>query len=447
MLRHHHTRCLGTFEEKGDVMKSKRFVFLVCAVCAVALGVPALAQITPVGEELTIGAGRISSRVSGPVAAFGENGQVVLVWEAAGRGIVSRRLDAAGRPAGAEVVLAASDSPDGIPFTGPLTLHRNPAVAALDQGDFLAIWTEERQHVVADIFYQRSETLNSLVVAQRFDRAGRPAGRRSVLSGGGPGLAGSPRAIRLSDGRALAVWTTSEAGAADGIYGRLLSRRGSPIGPAFRVDSSAGSRGSRPALAAAGDGGFLVAWQGCCDGGGSGIFARRFQARAEPAGEAFLVNAVETGDQLWPAVSRSAAGEFLVAWMGPGGTFSELEQRIYGQVLSVDGAFLGPELTLSGGGGKAHGAPAVTGVGAGYLVAWTVWGTNFPQGIRAAEFDSAGAPQGDLVPLSTGRIGIQWQLSLAGDGDGRFLAAWEGFDGDGDPSINTRRLSKAEPDV
>lgn len=42
-------------------------------------------------------------------------------------------------------------------------------------------------------------------------------------------------------------------------------------------------------------------------------------------------------------------------------------------------------------------------------------------------------------------MGIQWKLAVAGDGQGRFLAAWEGFDDDGDQSINSRILSESLP--
>jgi hypothetical protein len=43
--------------------------------------------------------------------------------------------------------------------------------------------------------------------------------------------------------------------------------------------------------------------------------------------------------------------------------------------------------------------------------------------------------------LSSGPIGMQWSLPLAGDGANRFLAAWEGFSGSDHPSINTRLLA------
>lgn len=420
-------------------MKSKQFPIAPCALLVLALGAPAVAEIAPAGEEISVAAGTVPSRLVAPAAAFNAAGELVVAWEGFRQGLAGRRLDASGRPSGREIRLAANELPPRVPYRGPMTLRREPSVVGLDSGELLAVWIEQLHQVSVDVFYQKSEILSSTVVAQRFNPRGRPVGRQAVLSDDDLGLAGSPSAVRLSGGRVLVVWHGAEGDGEPGIYGRLLSRRGAPIGPAFQVDSP----GSRPAVAAAGDGGFLVAWQACCDGEGSGIFGRRYQAQAEPAGESFRINATQAGKQVTPAVAPSSAGEFLVAWTGPGETGSPLEFQIYGQILASDGAPLGPELTLSQGGGRRHGAPAVVGAGDGYLAAWIVWNQNFPVAVLGAELDRAGVPTGDPLRLSRGPLGVQWRLSLAADGRGGYLAAWEGFNAQGAPSINTRRLAES----
>lgn len=425
-------------------MKSQRYLIARAALLLVALCPPAGAEITPVGEELPVAAGTITSRLVAPAVAFHATGELVVAWEGFRQGLVGRHVDTTGRPVGPELRLALNELPASVPYQGPMTLGREPSVVGLDGGEELAVWIEQLHHVSVDVFYQRSEVLSSTVVAQRFNKRGRPVGRQTVLSDDDLGLAGSPSAVRLSGGRVLVVWGIAEGGDERGIYGRLLSRRGTPVGPTFRVDSPGFPPGSRPAVAATDGGGFLVAWQACCDGEGPGIFGRRYQAQAEPAGEAFRINTTQAGKQVSPAVARSSAGEFLVTWVGPGETGSSLEYQIYGQILASDGTMLGPELSVSRGGGRLHGAPAVVGTGDGYLAAWILWNGDFPVAVLAIELDRAGVPIGDPLRLSGGPLGVQWRLSLAADGRGSYFAAWEGFNAQGAPSINARRLAERD---
>lgn len=425
-------------------MQPKRSLQWITVLAVVVLSTSAAAQIVPMGEEVAVTSAR-DGRTTAASVAFGDRGEALLAWEAEGRGIVGRRVDAAGAVTGPELELAASDLPDRVPFSGMATLQRDPSVVALHDGTFLAAWVEERQHVVMDVFYLSSEVLDRRVVVQRFDRSGVPVARRRAVSDSDLGLEGSPEAVRLANGRSLVVWhAASQDRDATGIYGRLLNRRGRPMGSVFRVDSSE-VPGSRPAPVGLEDGGFLVAWQGCCDGDGPAVYARRFLAEAVPAGDAFRVNTSEAGKQLWPALARTGSGKLLVVWMGPGDGASGLEYQVHGQLLASDGAFLGSELALSRGEARSHGAPTVVGGDTGFLLIWTSWGRHFPYAIHGTELDSAGVPTGELLRLNTNRIGIQWQLPLAGDGDDRFLAAWEGFDRDGERSINSRLLSEAMP--
>lgn len=423
-------------------MKSKYGPLAPCALLVLALATPVAAEIAPVGEELPVATGTIPSRLVTPAVAFSAAGEIMVAWEGFRQGLAGHRLDPAGLPAGPEIPLAANELPPTLPYRGPMTLQREPAVVGLDGGELLAFWIEQLHHVSVDVFYQKSEVLSSTLVAQRLNPRGLPVGPRRVLGGGDLGLAGSPRAARLAGGRVVVVWQASEGGADPGIYCRLMTRRGLPAGPVFRVDSPVGPPGSRPVVAAAEDAGFLVAWHACCDGEGPGVFARRYEATAEPAGGPVRVNLTQAGRQVWPAVARGASGEFLVAWMGPGEIGSPLEFQVYGQILGPDGAVLGPELILSQGGGRLHGAPAVVGTGDGYLATWIHWNRDFPTAVLAMELDRDGAPVGDLVRLSSGPLGIQWRLSLADDGEGGYFAAWEGFNTQGAPSINTRRLAE-----
>jgi hypothetical protein len=60
------------------------------------------------------------------------------------------------------------------------------------------------------------------------------------------------------------------------------------------------------------DGGFIVTWDDL-SGGNSEIHARRFDAHAQPFGNAFIVNSLTDGNQIDPVVAVSGA-EVLFAW-------------------------------------------------------------------------------------------------------------------------------------
>lgn len=406
---------------------------------------PAAAQVSTSGDEVAFSGGP-TARLYSPAAAFATD-ETVLVWEGSKDGVGRQRVAATGAPVGGRTGLAANDLPAQVPYEGPVTLQRDPSVVTLEQNRIVSIWVEERQQVDVDIFYQESEVVASRVMARRFNRQARPIGQLYALGEGGPSeglLESAPAAARLTNGRMVVVWHTTDGEARTGIYGRLLNGRGMPIGDVFRVDDTTGGAGARPAVTPAAGGGFLVAWQGCCDAGGDdGIFVRTFDAEAAALGTSTRINAVTAGSQIWPALARGTNGGYLAAWMTPGAPASGLEFQVVGRPLDADGAPTGSQAPLSQGEATAHGAPTLAGAPDGFVVAWTTWRGSFTASVLAVAVTPEGTPRGKAIRVSSGPVGTQWQLAMAADGKGNFLAAWQGFDEDGKPSINARPLTTA----
>ncbi len=426
-------------------MTRNRSIVVLAAIAILALAAPGLAQLTAVGDELHLSGPAGVGRAEHPAATYTPTGALRLLWSNPRLGVFGRGVGPGGRPAGPAVGLAANDLPRDLPFDGRITVREAPAVVAFRGGDFFSFWTEEAIHLRADVFYEHRDLLASHVYGQRFDRAGRPVGRAFAVSGIDVGRESAPRAVRLANGRLLVVWQVS-VGDATGVYARMLRPRGSALGPAFRVDAGSLSAGASPAVAAAEDGGFLVAWKGCCDASGDAlVVARRFAADGSAAGDAFAVSASSSGGgQFLPAVARGASGELLVAWMGAADDETGSAFRIYGRLVSADGAPVGSDVVLSTGSDRADSAPAVAAAPGGYVVAWTVWGSTFPYAILAVPVDPSLAATGPAIPVNTGVINFQWALALTGNGEGRYLLAWEGFDATGHVAIEGRVLSTQE---
>ena len=198
-------------------------------------------------------------------------------------------------------------------------------------------------------------------------------------------------------------------------------------------------------MAPAEGGGFLVAWQACCDEGeDEGVFVRAFGPDGAAAGAGVAVNTATDGLQIWPTLSRGADGGYLMAWMTPGAPGTELSYQVVGRPLAADGTPTGVQTVLSRigeGNASSHGAPTLAAGGEGFLVAWTTWYGSFTAGIHAATVNAQGSPVGEAIRVSNGPVGTQWEIALAADGAGGFVAAWQGFDADGQRSILARQLT------
>lgn len=408
---------------------------------ALCLAVPAFAQ-APAADQVTV-ASSSSSRLFSPSVAFADGQAVLALWEDSDDGIVARRIGSTG-DLSSTAQLVSNDLPASIPYKGPVTLQRDPVALPLGGGEFLALWKQEQQEVRVDVLFQDTQVVASTIQARRFNAAGRPIGRQFALSDGDLGLESAPQAVRLASGRVMVVWQTKVDRDPAGVYGRFLGARGVPHGEPFRIDDPIDEAGERPALAPLPGGGFAVTWQECCDAGGSpDVMARAFAGNGTALGAPFRVNAEARGDQVWPTVAAGSDGDLLVAWMGPGAGNEGREFRVYGQKVATDGTRIGPERVLSSGVGRAHGAPTLAVLPDGYALIWTLWLQHFLGGVYGVPLDGAGAPRADAVKLSHGSVRFQWELALTTSADGRILAAWQGFDPQGDSAINVWTLTPA----
>ena len=183
-----------------------------------------------------------------------------------------------------------------------------PTGAALGDGIFVLVWADNR----AD------------VLGQRFDLRGRRVGDEFVVNAYTTGTqwpSGFGAVAADSRGNFVVVWTDfqQEPSGSAGVFGRRFDRRGRPIGGDFHVNGyTTGDQGT-PAVAALPGGGFVVVWSSVGqDGDAGGVFGRRFDAQASPAGPEFQVNQYTTGSQQGAQVASALDGDFVVAWTSDG---------------------------------------------------------------------------------------------------------------------------------
>ncbi len=229
--------------------------------------------------------------------------------------------------------------------------QRQPAVAVGPGGEFVVVWHSYGSG--------GSDNDGASVQARRYRADGMPIGDQLQVNTTTPGLQRHPVAVIAPDRRLLVLW--------DGVDGQWYGADGSPLGGEFHAGD-----GSRPAVAMAGDGDFVVVWNAYGGPDPSSIRGRRFAADGTPLGGEFQVNTYTTGYQPHPKVAAAPAGEFLVTWFSEGSTGSDTS---------------------------------------GFS-------------IQARRFDSAGVPQGDDFQVNSYTTGPQYYGRVAADRNGDFLVVW-----------------------
>ena len=116
-----------------------------------------------------------------------------------------------------------------------------------------------------------------------------------------------------------------------------------PLGPELLVNTYTTGQQMLAVVASRADGQFVVAWHGGTnqDGGGYGVFGRRFDGAggAIDAVE-FQVNAVGTGQQGLPAVAVNDSGRFVVSWGAQDGSdYGVFGRRFDGAGIPQGGDF------------------------------------------------------------------------------------------------------------
>ena len=126
------------------------------------------------------------------------------------------------------------------------------------------------------------------------------------------------------------------------IFADTASVRAQPVGLEFQANTYTTGAQMAPAVASGGNGEFVVVWQSFDqDGQSFGIFGQRFD-EGGTAGDEFGVNSFTQYAQRFPSVASDAAGNFVVAWESDvqdgGGT------GIFAQRYDGSGAALGLSL-------------------------------------------------------------------------------------------------------
>jgi hypothetical protein len=276
-------------------------------------------------------------------------------------------------------------------------------------------------------------------LARRFKAAQEPLERRMLLAAGAEFQVNtytssnqySTSVAMDPTGNFVVAWISPQDGSGYGVYAQRFNAAGVPQGPEFAVNSyTTGAQGS-PSVAMDSHGNFVIVWDSAQDGSVLGVYGQRFGATGVPLGSEFRVNTFTTSAQRWPKVAMNALGDFVVTWTSNGqeGSSYGVYARRYnaaGTVLS--GEFLVNTYTTS----FQQLSSIAMDTSGDFVIAWHSFGQDGSgTGIYARRYDSAGSPQGGEFRANTHTTGGQALPSLAMDGGGDFVIAWECQEQDG----------------
>ena len=417
-------------------MHSRLGVLLV-GLCALALALPAVAL--PEAGEFLVNR-TLDSQQEDPVAAFGPGGVSLVVWADSRYGVRGQLFDAAGAKQGGALELVPNLLP-AIPGEGPARFALEPTAVFLADGTFLLAWAEERGYLRVAPFLQDFDLDSRRVKARRFGAAGDAINRAFELSSASDRLESWPRLHDLGGGKAIAAWRSAPAdgaaGGSDGLLARHLNYMGRPRGAELGLSGEGQEGADYVAFAQGGGGHVLVAWEACCDAGGDlGVFARAYDAASRGFGPVHQINLETDQKQRRPALAADGDQGFLVLWQG---IIDRTTGRVFGRFVDLSGEPTGGQFQVSHGHGTVQVAPAVAArPDGGYLAVWRDW-VRVHFGVSAIELDAAGQPQGAPVRLNSRGLQKNGRTSLATDGAGTYLVPFEkGFKGR--PAIGAARL-------
>lgn len=269
-----------------------------------------LANGTLDGPEFQVNSYTTGNQQSADIARLAD-GSFAVVWESLGSvgddssdtSIQLRRFLADGTPVGAQVQVN----------THTTSFQVRPALSMASDGSVVVVWeTPEIQ-------------------AQRYLSDGTPEGTQfqvnnyTTNSQFGADVASTP------EGGFIVTWSSDGSFGTDdsghSIQARIYNSDGLPLNTQFQLNSQTTGTQINPELAAAADGGFVVAWGSDFSSGSddslTNVQQRRFLADGTPLAPEFQVNTWTTGAQGESSVASLSNGDFVVAWLSQGSSGSD----------------------------------------------------------------------------------------------------------------------------
>ena len=264
-----------------------------------------------------------------------------------------------------------------------------------------------------------------------------------------------PRVAARPDGNFVVVWTSDGSSGSDGssqsVQGQRFLADGNPEGSEFQVNTYTVFSQSRPDVAYAADGRFVVVWDSNgslgSDSDGYSVQAQRYLADGTPDGSEFQVNSFTPSDQRLPKVASAPDGRFAVVWASEESAGSDSSSfSIQLRRFAADGTPVGPDQQVNTYTTESQSSPTVSVASDGdFIVGWESLGSpgsdSDGESIQSRRYAADGTPAGPQFQVNTLTSGPQERPHLVHLAGGGFVVSWHGDSFGNDfspPSIQAR---------
>lgn len=295
-----------------------------------------------------------------PLATSLSDGSYIITWsgqssDGQGQEVFAQRFDASGSESGGLIRLQG--------MAGNLG-DAGPQVASLSDGGYVITWIG-----------QTSDGQNTDIFAQQFDTSGDAVGGLTRMQG----MAGNlndqaSQVISLPDGGYVITWygRTSDGQAVD-IFKQQFDANGTEVGSLARLQGTAGNHNDYdPKIALLADGGYVIAWSGqTSDGQHNDVFAQRFDADGnELGGLARLQGATGNLGDAGVEVTSLPDGGYVITWHAQVSDGQGID--VFAQRFDANGEEAGDLTRLQGMAGNHYDyTPKITSLpDGGYVITW-----------------------------------------------------------------------------
>ncbi|MCB1502530.1 MAG: hypothetical protein KDK07_22590 [Bauldia sp.] len=297
-----------------------------------------------------------------------------------------------------------------------------PTITGLSDGRFVVAWEDDSGTY--------GDTSGNNVLAQVFNADGSKAGGAFRVNATTKGSQVEPTITGLGDGRFVVAWTDTSRTDGDtsktAVRGQVFHADGTKSGHEFLINTTTAKAQSDPTITSLADGRFVVAWTGSSTTGG--VRAQIFNVDGSKSGGEIVVK-TQTGNGLpGPTITDLADGRFVVAWNDQN---DALSPSLRAQIFNVDGSKSGEEIVVKPPNTALPNYPTIAGLADGrFVVAWTdtskTGGDTSNMAVHAQVFNADGSKSGSEFLVNTTTAKSQYEPTITGLADGRFVVAWVG---------------------
>jgi hypothetical protein len=229
-----------------------------------------------------------------------------------------------------------------------------------------------------------------------------------------------------ASGNYLIVWSSyKQDGDSGGVFARRFDSNCREVGGEFQINVETIGNQTDPDAGMYETGGFVVAWHGPGIDDEEDVYARRFNAEAEPLGLEFRVNTLTNKKQRYPRVAVSKTGAFVVVWEGESPEGEDGEWAAEGRLYDSNGAPVGNQFEASENPNCRY-PDAAMDVQGNFVVVWVEDGST--KSIMARLYDSQARPLTEAIPISSVDFGSLTRPAVAMKYNGDFVVTWDGHD-------------------